>query len=105
MLLLLPLLLVCCLCLLLQQRDHEEFVVRLKDVVPDKQQLLQDLQENAARHFDLQVRCWGPVREQQLPAARRLQLEACRDSTKQLSQTDCGVQGARLLHVCNVRVH
>lgn len=41
--------------LLLQQRDHDEFVVRLKEVLPDKQQLLQDLQDNAARHFDLQV--------------------------------------------------
>lgn len=43
------------LCWLLQQRDHDEFVVRLKDLVADKQQLLQDLQDNAAQHFDLQV--------------------------------------------------
>lgn len=43
--------------LLLQQRDHEDFVVRLRELVPDKQQLLEDLQANAARHFALQVRC------------------------------------------------
>lgn len=39
----------------LQQRDHEEFVVRLKDVISDKQQLLRDLEDNAAKHYDLQV--------------------------------------------------
>jgi hypothetical protein len=44
-----------------QQRDHDEFVVRLKDVLPSKQQLLQDLQGNAAEHFDLQVGCRKPV--------------------------------------------
>lgn len=44
-----------------QQRDHEEFVVRLKEVVPDKQQLLRDLQDNAARHFDLQVGLTGSI--------------------------------------------
>lgn len=32
--------------------------MRLRELVPDKQQLLQDLQANAARHFELQVRCW-----------------------------------------------
>jgi len=39
-----------------QKRDHEEFVVRLKDIIPSKQQLLQDLQLNAAKHFDMEVR-------------------------------------------------
>jgi hypothetical protein len=48
------------LLLLLQQRDHDEFVVRLKDLVADKQQLLQDLRDNAAAHFDLQVRTCLP---------------------------------------------
>lgn len=38
-----------------QKRDHDQFLVRLKDVLPSKQQLLQDLQANAAQQFDLQV--------------------------------------------------
>jgi hypothetical protein len=42
----------------LQQRDHDEFVVRLKDIMPDKQQLVQDLQDNATQHFDLQAGTW-----------------------------------------------
>lgn len=56
-----------CACACVQQRDHDEFVVRLKDVLPSKQQLLQDLQDNAAQHFDLQVRCRKPVGRRLLP--------------------------------------
>jgi hypothetical protein len=41
---------------LLQGREHGSFLVRLKEVLPSRQQFIQELQDNADQHFELRVR-------------------------------------------------
>jgi hypothetical protein len=40
---------------LLQGREHGSFLVRLKEVLPSRQQFIQELQDNADQHFELRV--------------------------------------------------